>query len=95
MAKLSAMRDELQKIAATKSRSYTRPITAANLASKTTVDKSSGELKTAGIGIAKKLIKSPGKLGVTAAGSIAAWETGKQALRDYQLGRAIRKQQRR
>lgn len=93
---MTAMSDELLKIAACKARSYSTPIRAENLASRSRVDKTSGQLKTAAPSLqaAKSLVGGKaGKVGLTAAGSIAAWETGKQALRDYQLGRAIRKQQ--
>jgi hypothetical protein len=85
--------DEFEKISAAKCRRFTTPIRASNLADRQVVDKTTGQLKTAAVPKPKSLIGKPAKTLAMAAGGVAAWETGKQALRDFQLGRAIRKQQ--
>ena len=90
MSPIHSFVDEIQKIAACKGRSGSTPIRAHNLAG-SSVDKSSGQLKRANLLAGAK--KGLGKAGLTAAGSIAAWEGGKGAVGDYQRGRAIRKQQ--
>lgn len=89
------MINEFEKIAAVKSRHGSVPIRVHNLSNRSEVDKSDGGLKTktAAPKIPKGILGRHGKTMGLIGGSLAAWETGKQSLRDWQLGRAIRKQQ--
>lgn len=101
MISVTAFISEMEKIAACKARKGAMPIRVHNLAKKGTFDgrsKLKSKLATGeGKAIseaAKNLAKKHKLLGKAAliGGGIAAWETGKQGVKDWQTGRAYRKQ---
>jgi uncharacterized membrane protein YebE (DUF533 family) len=92
-----AFAQELEKIATIRPRKRAIPIKPENLAKKQHFDKR--KTKTAGKkakgvldAVTSAKGKKIGKKALAVGSIIAGWETGKQGLKDYQMGRAYRKQ---